>query len=89
VICFEVLIHLTTSQAYYDLIRFLSEHTLQTLIVSGYDSKDNQPLTRNHMLFFHEPLETSLRVIGRFKSFGVYGLTATLLSFDATYEIGP
>ena len=35
VICLEVLIHQPTSQAYHHLIKFLANHTLQTLIVSG------------------------------------------------------
>jgi len=67
VICFEVLIHQPTRRAYQSIIKFLADHTLETLIVSGYDSADRirRP---NHMLFFHEPLEASLQRTGRFRS---------------------
>lgn len=67
VICFEVLIHQCTAQAYDSLIRFLADHTLQTLIVSGYEHSETTR-SLNHMLFFHEPLETSLQRTGRFRS---------------------
>ena len=67
VICFEVLIHQRTAQAYESLIKFLADHTLQTLIVSGYEHND-ATRSLNHMLFFHEPLETSLQRTGRFRS---------------------
>jgi hypothetical protein len=67
VICFEVLIHQPTARAYESLIKFLADHTLQTLIVSGYEHND-ETRSLNHMLYFHEPLETSLQRTGRFKS---------------------
>jgi hypothetical protein len=48
VICFEVLIHQPTSQAYHHLIKFLADQTLRTLIASGYDETPEL----SHMLFF-------------------------------------
>jgi hypothetical protein len=77
VICFEVLIHQRTSQAYHHLIKFLADHTLRTLIVSGYDETPEL----SHMLFFYEPLETSLRRTGRFNSIRRIGAHTSVTIF--------
>jgi SAM-dependent methyltransferase len=66
VLCFEVLIHQKTEAAYRAVIGFLAENTLGTLLVSGF-AADSEAIRRNPMVFFHEPLETSLRRTGRFK----------------------
>lgn len=80
VLCFEVLIHQRTRQAYEQLIEFLVDHTLQTLIVSGYD-KNDATLSLNHMLFFHEPLEQSLQRTGRFSSIRKIGAHTSVTIF--------
>jgi hypothetical protein len=80
VLCFEVLIHQRTRQAYEQLIEFLADHTLQSLIVSGYDSND-ATLNLNHMLFFHEPLELSLQRTGRFRSIRRIGAHTSVTIF--------
>jgi SAM-dependent methyltransferase len=80
VICLEVLIHQPTAAAYESLIEFLADHTLQTLIVSGYD-RDDTTGDLNHMLFFHEPLETSLVRTGRFKSIRQIGRHTSVTIF--------
>ncbi|MDB5069209.1 MAG: hypothetical protein JWM87_320 [Candidatus Eremiobacteraeota bacterium] len=67
VLCFEVLIHQETAGAYHGLIAFLAAKTLRALLVSGY-AADSDGIRSNPMLFFHEPLETSLRRTGRFSS---------------------
>lgn len=77
VICLEVLIHQPTSQAYHHLIKFLADHTLQTLIVSGYDETPQL----SHMLFFYEPLETSLLHTGRFNSIRRIGAHTSVTIF--------
>ena len=66
VLCFEVLIHQKTEAAYRAVIAFLVENTLGSLLVSGF-SKNSESIRQNPMVFFHEPLETSLRRTGRFK----------------------
>jgi hypothetical protein len=66
VLCFEVLIHQETEAAYLAVIAFLAEKTLGSLLVSGYQA-DSQDIQRNPMVFFHEPLESSLRRTGRFR----------------------
>jgi hypothetical protein len=67
VLCFEVTIHQETSQDYRELISFLAEKTRISLIVSGYD-EDDEHISQNHMIFFHEPLRQSLVATGRFRS---------------------
>jgi hypothetical protein len=66
VLCFELLIHQETEAAYRAVIAFLAEYTLGSLLVSGF-SEDSESIRQNPMLFFHEPLETSLHRTGRFK----------------------
>ena len=51
VICFEVLIHQRTAQAYDSLIKFLADHTLQTLIVSGYEHSDSNAQPQPYVVF--------------------------------------
>ncbi|MGH6863979.1 MAG: class I SAM-dependent methyltransferase, partial [Methylocella sp.] len=67
VICFEVLIHQETDEAYRVLIDFLAQKTIGSLLVSGFaanhDSIQNSP-----MVFFYEPLPASLRRTGRFRA---------------------
>jgi len=65
VLCFEVLIHQETETGYKGIIAFLAEKTLGSLLISGF-SRDTEDIQRNAMLFFHEPLETSLLRTGRF-----------------------
>jgi hypothetical protein len=67
VLCFEVLIHQPAPRAYRELVGYLAAKTRRSLIVSGYDAGDDA-IERNPMVFFHEPLETSLRATGRFAS---------------------
>ena len=66
VLCFEVLIHQTTRQSYLDLVKFLADHTRDTLLVSGYESIGEDKV-RRHMLYFYEPLSVSLANTGRFE----------------------
>lgn len=65
VLCFEVLIHQRTADAYRDLVEFLASRTRRTLLVSGFDS-GSELVDANPILFFHEPLAESLRRTGRF-----------------------
>lgn len=65
VLCFEVLIHQETEEAYRALIDFLAQKTIGSLLVSGY-AADHYSIRTNPMLFFHEPLQRSLRWTGRF-----------------------
>jgi SAM-dependent methyltransferase len=67
VICFEVLIHQETEEAYRALIDFLAQKTIGTLLVSGY-AADHDFIQKNPMLFFYEPLQRSLRRTGRFRT---------------------
>jgi len=66
VLCFEVLIHQKTEAAYHAVIAFLVENTLGSLLVSGF-AENSESIRQNPMVFFHEPLEISLRATGRFK----------------------
>jgi hypothetical protein len=77
VICFEVLIHQPTDRAYHHLIKFLADHTLRTLVVSGYDETPEL----SHILFFYEPLETSLRRTRRFNSIRRIGAHTSVAIF--------
>ncbi len=65
VLCFEVLIHQPTEEAYRALIAFLAAKTERTLLVSGLDG-GGDAVESNPIVFFHEPLERSLRRTGRF-----------------------
>jgi hypothetical protein len=64
VVCMDVLIHQRDQQAYDDLVRFLADHTLKTLFVSGYEHKGDAA----SLVFFHEPLSKSLAASGSFAS---------------------
>jgi hypothetical protein len=66
VLCFEVLIHQENEAAYRAVIAFLAEKTLGSLLVSGF-AKNSVSVRHNSFVFFHEPLEASLRRTGRFK----------------------
>lgn len=67
VLCFEVLIHQETSENYYRVIDYLGEKTQKVLLVSGYE-EETEAIRQNPMLFFYEPLSTSLARTGKFKS---------------------
>ena len=67
VLCLEVLIHQKTQDSYRKLVDFVASKARKTLVVSGY-AADVRNLGNNHMLFFHEPLELSLRNTCRFRS---------------------
>ena len=67
VLCFEVLIHQPTAVEYQALIDFLAAKTSRALLVSGYEAA-TRDIDQNHMLFFYEPLGTSLHRTGRFKA---------------------
>jgi len=70
VLCFEVLIHQTTEEAYRRLITFLAEKTQEKLLVSGYDGKGD---LNHHMIFYYEPLKVSLQRTGRFRQIETIG----------------
>ncbi len=65
VICFEVLIHQETAEAYRVLIEFLAQKTIGSLLVSGF-AANHESIQNSPMVFFYEPLQTSLRRTGRF-----------------------
>lgn len=67
VLCLEVAIHQPTHSGYRALIEFLAGKTARTLIISGYDVLTDQ-ISSNHMLYFHESLQETLRLTGRFCS---------------------
>ena len=56
-----------TEEAYRALIDFLAQKTIGSLLVSGY-AADLDSIQKNPMLFFYEPLQTSLRRTGRFRA---------------------
>jgi len=85
VICFEVLIHQGTDEAYRVLIDFLAEKTIGSLLVSGF-AADHDSIRNNLMLFFHEPLQTSLRRTGRFRTIRQIGAHTNVRSNDATFD---
>ncbi len=66
VLCLEVLIHQKESDEYCALTSFLTDKTRSTLIVSGFEA-DDETIQANSMLFFHEPLKTTLSRTGRFR----------------------
>lgn len=72
VICFEVLIHQETLEAYRALVEYLAEKSGGVLIVSGYE-QPTHAIDSNPMLFFHEPLSRTLAATGKFQSVRVIG----------------
>lgn len=72
VICFEVLIHQPTAEAYHGLLELLAARTRKTLLVSGYDDAA-ATIVPNHMLFYYEMLERGLRRTKRFRSIRCVG----------------
>lgn len=67
VLCFEVLIHQETKVNYRKLIDFVASKALKSLLISGYTG-GSCGQQDSGMVFFHEPLELSLRNTGRFRS---------------------
>ncbi|MDE2561396.1 MAG: hypothetical protein KGL48_04035 [Sphingomonadales bacterium] len=67
VVCLEVSIHQPSFGSYKSVIEFAAARTQRRLIISGYDHLADH-VGSNHMIFFHEPLETSLKETGRFSS---------------------
>ncbi|MGH6857562.1 MAG: hypothetical protein ACRECP_07970 [Methylocella sp.] len=67
VICFEVLIHQETDEAYRVLIDFLAQKTIGSLLVSGF-AANHDSIRNSPMVFFYEPLPASLRRTGRFRA---------------------
>ena len=82
VICFEVLIHQSTREDYDKLLTFLVEHTGRTLIVSGYERKDDP----RHMVHFYEPLSFSLARSKRFHSIQAIGAHTDVTVFRCDVE---
>lgn len=80
VLCFEVLIHQETAEAYHSVIDYLAEKTDAVLLVSGYDAR-TEAITNNPMVFFHEPLSESLRRTGKFKSIKAVGAHSDVIVF--------
>jgi SAM-dependent methyltransferase len=82
VLCLEVLIHQSTREQYDELVSFLAEHTGQTLIVSGYERKDDP----RHMVHFYEALGVSLARTGRFQSIRAIGAHTDVTVFRCDVE---
>jgi hypothetical protein len=80
VLCFEVAIHQQSAEDYFELIRFVAEKTSGTLIISGYD-ESSEEIRANHMLFFYEPLRTSLERTGKFSSIRPIGKHTTVVVY--------
>ena len=76
VLCMEVLIHQPTAAGYHRLIDFLARKTKRKLIVSGFESDSS--VGNNHMLFYYEPLQTSLERSGRFRRVEKIGAHTTV-----------
>lgn len=72
VLCFEVLIHQDSLTAYNELIRYLAEKAQRVLLVSGYEQA-TEAIRSNPMLFFYEPLSSSLKKTGKFISVEAIG----------------
>lgn len=72
VLCFEVLIHQESLAAYHELIYYLAKKTQRVLLVSGYEEA-TEAIRSNPMLFFYEPLSSSLRKTGKFISVEAVG----------------
>lgn len=82
VLCLEVLIHQSTREDYDRLVAFLAEHAGKTLIVSGYERKDDP----HHMVHFFEPLSVSLARTGRFQSIHAIGAHTDVTVFRCDVE---
>ena len=67
VLCFEVLIHQHDISDYRKVISFASERTNRTMLISGY-AANNDAISHNTMVFFHEALADSLARTGKFSS---------------------
>ena len=80
VLCFEVAIHQQSAEDYFELIRFVAEKTTGTLIISGYD-ESSEEIRANHMLFFYEPLRTSLERTGKFRTIRAIGNHTTVVVY--------
>jgi 2-polyprenyl-3-methyl-5-hydroxy-6-metoxy-1,4-benzoquinol methylase len=63
VLCLDVLIHQPTKGSYDELIHFISDHSIDKVIVSGYE----KPQDNSHMCFFYENVKESLEKTGQFK----------------------
>ena len=72
VFCFEVLIHQESLTAYRQLIDYLADKTQKILLVSGYE-ETTEAIRSNPILFFYEPLSSSLRKTGKFVSVEAIG----------------
>jgi SAM-dependent methyltransferase len=72
VLCFEVLIHQESLTAYHQLIHYLADKTQTILLVSGYE-ETTEAIRSNPILFFYEPLSSSLRKTGKFVSVEAIG----------------
>jgi hypothetical protein len=80
VLCFDVLIHQETEAAYLAMIGFLAEKTSGSLLVSGFE-KSSKGIEVNRVLFFYEPLETSLRRTRRFRRIEKVGAYSTVVVY--------
>lgn len=80
VLCFEVAIHQETPEDYRELIQLVSEKTLRTLIISGYDELTEE-ISTNHMLYFYEPLKTSLEETKKFSRIRQIGQHSTVVIY--------
>lgn len=67
VLCLEVAIHQPTQKAYRELVHSAAQSAKKTLIISGYEH-EGEHVTENHMIFFYEPLSTTLEQTGLFRS---------------------
>jgi hypothetical protein len=84
VLCMEVLIHQATAGDYHQLIDFLGQKTRKKLIVSGYESEAG--LGGNHMLFYYEPLKTSLERTERFRKVEKIGTHTSVAVYRCTVK---
>ena len=80
VLCFEVLIHQETVEAYRAVIDYLVGKTEGALLVSGYEAC-TEAIRDNPMVFFYEPLSESLSRSGKFKSITVAGTHSDVVIF--------
>ncbi len=80
VLCFEVLIHQKTKEAYRAVIDYLAEKTEGVLLVSGYDAC-TEAISNNPMVFFHEALSESLKRTGKFQSVNIVGNHSDVVIF--------
>ena len=85
VLCFEVLIHQETRDAYQSMIDFIATKTQRTLLVSGFQANSPE-IENNPMLFFYEPLEESLRRSGRFRDITLVGAHTNVAVYRCTID---